>query len=256
MNIFSMSLPTVTVSILTYRRPTSFVATLRCLARQSHTEWRDVNVSVVNDGSHDDSYANLIDSQSWPFELSYLARERDPEDRPRPYSSRNISVADSSADVLWLLDDDLRFDDHTLFILRLYHMLLADERPVLVPHLADQNEPWHYQNPFPFCPPFENEDRVRPWVCSAGLSLRREDWNRVSGLDTVYDLSMGFADMDLGIRLHKDGCKVCLVDGVTVFIDDGGKSWRTEFLDRFCPKYSEHPNGVIFNERWPEYRLG
>jgi hypothetical protein len=45
-------------------------------------------------------------------------------------------------DVLWLVDDDLVFDDHTLFILRLYHMLLADARPVIVPHYADRQEPW------------------------------------------------------------------------------------------------------------------
>lgn len=255
MDIHDLSMPTVTVSIVTYKRAASFGETLRCLSRQNHTDWRDIRVSIVNDGSDDEEYRDIMDAP-WPFEGTYMARDRDPEDRPTLYSSRNISFENSMSDVFWLLDDDLRFDEHTLFILRLYHMMMADQRPVLVPHLADQQEPWHYQNPFSFCPPWKDGDRVRPWVCFAGLSLRREDWNAVGGIDLAYDLSMGFADMDLGIRLHKDGCNVCQVDGVTVFIQDQGKSWRTEILKRMYPNGMEHRNGLLFKERWPEYASG
>jgi glycosyltransferase involved in cell wall biosynthesis len=241
------TMPTVGIVICTYKRPQSLKRVLDNLAEQKHTDFEHIDVCVVNDGSHDEEY-EAIDFGAYPFSVSYLARARHPENRPQVYSSKNIGVENVTGDVLWLVDDDLVFDDHTLFILRLYHMLLADARPVIVPHYADKDEPWHYQNPFPFQPQPPTWDKLQTWVSFAGTSVRREDWARVGGVDLDYDGAMGFADLDLGIRLWKDGCCVIQADGLCCHIDDkeSGGSHRDRFL-------YNHRNGKLFISKHPDF---
>lgn len=255
MDIRDMAMPTVGVSIVTYKRAESLHKTLQCLAEQKHTDFRVVHVAIVNDGSHDAEYEAVI-KEPRPFDLDYIARDRDPQDRPRVYSCRNKAVAASRGEVLWLLDDDLRFDDHTLFIVQLYHMLFEGRRVVLIPHYADRDAPHYYQEPFSFNPPWPighpDEGRARIMLSFAGSSLRRVDWDKVGGVDEAYDGSMGFADHDLGLRLHQNGCNICQIDGACCFIDDAGESWRSYFLQKLHPD-GNHPNGDLFHSRWPDY---
>jgi len=245
-------MPTVGVVINTYKRPESLLRVLQCLADQAHTDFRDIDVVAVNDGSHECGYdEEKLKNDIWPFEFTYFSKERAEDDSPRLYSLKNFGVRTTTGEVIWLLDDDLIFDEHTLFILRLYHMFLASARPVIVPHYADVAEPHHYQNPFSFMPQPSDWDKMRTWVSFAGLSMRREDFEGVGGVDEQrYDGSMGFADLDLGLMLYHASCQVCLVDGITCFIDDEESgSHRTRILHSQMSS-TPHLNAKRFVEKW------
>lgn len=247
---FEGSHPRVSVVICTYKRPKSLLRVLDCLAEQKHTDWdKDhVEVVIVNDGSHDDGgYQDSYDN--YPFPVNYKPYPRHPEGLPNLYQIKNDAVQMTTFnEVIWLLDDDLIFDDHTLPILRIYHNLLQEYRVVLVPHYADRREPWHYQNHFPFQVQPVIFDKLRTWCSFAGTSLQKRDWDAVGGIDLRYNNAMGFADLDLGIMLWKDGCNVSLADGISCTIDD---SETGSHRDRFVHvKGTKHRNGMLFMEKW------
>jgi glycosyltransferase involved in cell wall biosynthesis len=162
------------------------------------------------------------------------------------YSLKNKAIMMAKHEVIWLLDDDLIIDNHTLFILRLYHMFLKHSRPLIVPHYANPGDPDHYQAPFSFMPQPPDWDKVRVWPAFAGMSFWKQDWERVGGIDEQYDEAMGFADLDFGIMMFNSGCQALLVDGITCFIDDreSGGSHRDRFI-------FNHQNGHKFMKKWP-----
>lgn len=237
-------LPKVTIVINTYNRPRSLGILLKHLSEQAHTNWADVEIVVVNDGSHNEAYQAVIERHSNQCSLKYHNIQRREDDRPQLYTLKNFGVDQSTfKEVVWLLDDDLMFDDHTLFVMRLYHMFLADSRPVVYPHYADAREPHHYQAPFDFQPQPVDWDKTRHWPAFAGMSIRYEDWQAVGGVDEIFDTAMGFADLELGIRLWQDGCQIILADGMCCFIDDRETgSHRDRFL-------FDHRNGKLFMEK-------
>jgi len=250
-----LRMPTVSAIISTYKRPKSLLRVLECLKSQAHTDFRDLDVVVVNDGSHQHGYEEIpLSNDDWPFEFTYYAEDRAKDDTPSLYSRKNFGVRATTGEVVLFLDDDLFFDEHTLFIIRLHHMFLANARPVLVPHYADKREPHHYQNPFAFLPQPLDWDKMRVWVSFAGLSLRRQDFEAVGGIDERYDGSMGFTDLDLGIMLYEDGCQVCQIDGACFFIDDAESdgSHRDQIIRRQL-ETDPHRNARLFVEKWGEH---
>ncbi|MBD3260195.1 MAG: glycosyltransferase [Candidatus Altiarchaeales archaeon] len=242
-----MHYPTVSVIVTTYNRPRSLQRMLACLAEQKHTNFDHLEVIIMDDGSdttltgHHDGFPLAVDYLT----IDYRYYKRGPG--PQLYSLKNKAVEIANNEVLWLLDDDLIFDDHTLILLRTHHALLSDRRPVLIPHLSDNSEPHWFQHPFHIDP---SPPEKTHWVSFAGLSLRKEDWLAVEGIDENFDGAMGFADLDLGHRLHKDGCFNVMVDGLTVHIDDEETgSWRHQFL-------ANHKNGMYFLDKWGDEEAG
>ena len=150
-------------------------------------------------------------------------------------------------EIVWLLDDDLIIDDHTLFIHRSYHFALKDARPVLRPHESNVAEPQYFQMPFEICAQPADWDKLRVWLSFAGASCRREDWQGVGGIDLRYGDAMGFADLDLGIRLWQSGCQVMQIDGICVHVDDRETG---SHRNRFIHTKREHHNGKLFMEKW------
>jgi len=233
-----MQYPKVSVVVTTYNRPKSLQAMLEHLRAQQHINWDDLEVIIMDDGSVTDPI-KFHSPELWPFEIVYEYHQRG--EGPQLYSLKNRAVDIAKNPVIWMLDDDLIFDRHTLIILRTIHALLEDIRPVVLPHYSDAAEPHHFQNPFPL--DVSPEEKTH-WVSFAGLSLWKKDFLKVGGIDENYDGAMGFADLDLGIRLHKDGCCNIMVDGVTCHIDDAETgSWRHQFLEN-------HQNGKYFLNKW------
>ncbi len=248
-DLTGLRLPKVSIVICTYKRPKSLERLLHNLNDQKHTDFQDVEVVIVNDGSHHLGYEPL-NFGDFNFDINYLNRPRRPDDLPTLYSSKNMGVAASNNEIIWLLDDDLIVDDHTLFILRQYFMLRPDDHIVLRAHEANESDPVHYQAPFSFSPQDWTWDKMRVWPSFAGLSLSREDWDLVDGIDEEYDRAMGFADLDLGLRLYNAGCNVTQVDGISVFIEDSETgSHRGYFLHL---DGREHRNGNLFMDKWPD----
>jgi glycosyltransferase involved in cell wall biosynthesis len=247
-NLLDHQLPTVSIIICTYQRPNSLSRLLDQIASQAHTVFSEIEVSIVNDGSHKTShYPNSYDR--YPFKVTYLARGRHVDGLPRVYSSKNIAVQNSTNDILWFLDDDLIIDDHTLFILRLYQMAYASKGVVLRAHEANPQDPVHFQAPFFFTPQDWSWDKLRVYPSFAGLSMHRQIWDDLGGLDEDYDLAMGFCDLDAGIRLWQLGYNIVQVDGISVWIDDSETgSHRDKFVHLGD---QEHRNGeVIFKGKW------
>jgi hypothetical protein len=94
-------------------------------------------------------------------------------------------------------------------------------------------------------------DKLRTWVSFAGLSFWRRDFEAVKGIDADrYDGSMGFCDLDLGLMMHNDGCQVCLVDGVTCFIDDSETGSHRHGILQRQHQTDPHRNARLFVEKW------
>lgn len=257
MQLFSdlthLSLPTVSICICTYMRPNSLTRLLDILASQAHTNFAEIEVSIVNDGSHETgSYPN--DFSRYPFKVIYTPRDRHPEDRPRVYSCKNMAIEQSNNEIVWLLDDDLIVDDHTLFIHRLYQMRFSDDGVILRAHEANARDPDPYQAPWPFTPQDWRMDKLRSWFSFAGASFHRDIWRDVGPIDEDFDGAMGFADLDWGIRAWRMGYNVTQADGFCVFIDDSETgSHRDKFLHY---EGVEHRNGEkVFRSKYPPEEL-
>lgn len=243
-NLSHLSYPPVSVVINTYNRPASLGRLLVCLSKQLHTDFRDLEVVIVNDGSDTPGYPTEFNNL--PFEVQYHDLDRHPEGKPLLYSRKNFGIMRAKHEAIWLLDDDLYFDEHSLLLLRVHMMFLKEARPLIIPHYADNGEPIHYQNPFPFQPQPIDWDKTAAWPSFAGMAFFKRDWELVGGIDTRYDGAMGFADLDFGLMMWLEGCQVMHLDGPTCFIDDGETgSHRNRFLE-------DHRNGKMFIEKWPE----
>lgn len=240
-------MPSVSAVICTHKRPNSLIRLLSCLEEQKHIDFDWLEVIIVNDGSHDQRYEQINFSRL-PFNSHYIAVDRRPDDRPQVYKCKNFGVSKAKHDVVWLLDDDLIVDDHTLFIHQLYHHLLPNSKMVVRPHDANPQEPFHYQAEFPFVPQDWTWDKIRNYPSFAGISLAKSLWDEVGGVDEDYDGAMGFADLDLGMRLWKVGANITQVDGCTIFIDDRETGSHRDRYVHWGDK--QHRNGNLFMEKW------
>ena len=244
-DLSDLQLPKVSIVISTYNRPVSLSRLLNCIADQKHTNFDDIEVLVANDGSDKPEYEDLLIQYKFEFHYNYFPRRED--GLPNLYHLKNEMVARAKNPVIWLLDDDLVIDDHTLFILRSHHAMLEYARPVLCAHTANVAEPQYYQMPFGIDAQPEDWDKLRVWSSFAGMSLWKRDWARVGGIDEIYFNAMGFADLDLGIELWKSGCQVMMIDGICVYVDDRETG---SHRDRYIHTYREHHNGNLFMEKW------
>jgi len=240
-----LQLPKVSVVITTYNRPASLQRLIDLLKQQKHTDFSDLEVIIMNDGSDKVAEYEAIDYGE--LDTTYIYSDRRVDNLPNVYHLKNNGITLSLNEVIWLLDDDLVIDDHTLFIMRSYHALLEYARPVLCPHLANPQEPYHFQNPFSINVQPLDWDKLRVWSSFAGMSFWKDDWKACGGIDEIYNDAMGFADLDFGIKLWKVGCQVMMVDGMTVFIDDRETG---SHRDRFIHTMREHHNGNLFMEKW------
>lgn len=238
-----LELPKVSVIITTYERPHSLQRLIDLLAQQKHTDKNDFEIIVMNDGSDKDYDGLNYDD----LNVNYQYHPRREDGLPNVYGLKNKAAMLAENELLWLLDDDLVIDDHTMFIMRSYHALLKGVRPVLCPHTANPQEPYHFQAPFSIITQPADWDKVRVWTSFAGISMAKVDWLAVDGIDEIYCNAMGFADLDLGVKLWKSGCQVMLVDGITVFVDDRETG---SHRDRFIHTVREHHNGNLFMEKW------
>jgi hypothetical protein len=248
-DLSNLQLPKVSIVISTYNRPNSLRRLLNVIADQKHTNFDDIEVLISDDGSNAETrsaYAPIND-RHWPFSLFHEYSPRREDGLPNLYRLKNETIKKAKNPLVWLLDDDLVVDDHTLFIVRSYHACLEETRPVLCAHTANVAEPQYYQMPFGIDAQPEDWDKLRVWSSFAGMSFWKRDWETVGGIDKRYNNAMGFADLDFGIELWKSGCQVMMIDGICVFVDDRETgSHRNGFIHT----YREHHNGNLFMEKW------
>jgi len=248
-------LPTISIIIATFNRPQSLQRVLDHIAKQVHFNFDQLDIGIVNDGStvsYDD-----VDFGVCPCPVEYVYRERAgvteqrPNGLPQVYSSRNMAVSKTKGEVLYFLDDDLYFMDHTLCVLQLYHSI--QDNILLIAHEANRGAPHYYPMAFAV-----RTQGPTGWTTTRGLSVRRKWFEQVGGFDADFDLSMGFADRDLGIRLVDDaGCDVWQANGITVFGDDSEtngslRDWVLRDWVREHPNDADHRNGVILWIKHPE----
>jgi GT2 family glycosyltransferase len=121
----------------------------------------------------------------------------------------------------------------------------------LVPHLANRVAKHYYLIPFEI-----RREGPASWVTSAGMSCPRSLVEKVGGFDEEFDLSMGFADRDFGIRLVEAGGEVVLANGIPMMVDDSESqgSWRDRVLRRFDREHpgQTHPNWLKLIKKYPE----
>lgn len=243
-DLSDLQLPKVSVVITTYERPVSLQRLIDLLEQQKHTNKDDLEIIIMNDGSENIQYEGL-DYKG--LDVTYVYNNRRDDGLPNVYKLKNDGIRMAENEVVWLLDDDLIIDDHTLFILRSYHAALEGAKPVLCPHTANASEPYHFQNPFQIDAQPEDWDKLRVWSSFAGMSFWKRDWQACGGIDERYNNAMGFADLDFGIKLWTVGCQVMMIDGITIFVED---SETGSHRDRFIHTTRPHHNGFLFMEKW------
>ena len=253
-----LHIPSISCVISTFNRPNSLLRLLEVLRTQAHVRWQEHEIIVVDDGSNTpiqdiapDYLETFQRDEKVLVPVRYLYQPRD-AGSPHLYRNMNWAGRTASKDVLWFVQDDLIFDDHSLFILQLLHA--AYPNTTMWPHLANQQDPGWYQYPGSIIACIE-EEQVYGYMW-AGSSTPRKIWEEMGGVDEDFDGSMGFADQDFAIRAFRNpNVDVALVRGICAFLDDDEShgSWRNKILTPWRASHpGEHdPNGVLFWKKWP-----
>lgn len=234
----------VAAIISTYRRPNSLIALLADLNRQKIANFENFKAFVMNDGSRGYDDIPMIKSN---FEIEYTFTPRLPSNQPQLYGLKNHAANEArnqGYDVLWFIDDDCRVDEYTLTGVMRLSEYLADKHPLFIAHYAygEHRNEW-YQCAWPFMPQKPGRPKLDLWTSFAGMVVRTEDFWAVEGIDERFDGYMGFADIELGIRLWRSGCCPIHTDWITHLMDDSesGGSLRNRFI-------GDHRNKKLFRE--------
>lgn len=250
----TITLPKMSIIIPTYKRPHSLHRLLKLIGMQNHTDFDDIEIVVVNDGSGDDVYDELNESEydKYPFDYLYLVTDRLPGDVPNVQEVINFGVRISTNPLLLILDDGLIIDTHVIFIHRLYHALLGAGVSLWPYECPVEKNPYH-SDACEQAPRVIREatgPMIDVWITMGGNSIDRESWEAIDGLDLVYTGNVGADDRDFAIRLYKAGVRIIQADGITRVNSDEetGGSWTAKLAP-----IGGHINEGIFLDRWPEY---
>jgi glycosyltransferase involved in cell wall biosynthesis len=255
--MIATTLPPVSVIIPAYKAPQSLNRLLKILETQGHTDPGDLEVIVVNDGSHDSSYEAIANvSGAWPFSFVYYPVLRRCDDAPNVQAVINFAVNMSHHPLLIIMDDKLVIDSHTIFLHRLIHGLQNDSKLLVFPYECNDGDE--------HCPQADYEFRlatgrlVDVWVTFGGNSLWRAAWDDLGGLELDYSGGVGADDRDFAVRAYQAGYRILQMPGITRINSDAetggsftaqlsstlGEQNENLFLERF-PEYAGHHWGVI-----------
>lgn len=195
------TLVTVSVIIPTYNRKDWLIETLKSLAQQTLPTDR-FEVIVVDDGSTDGT-ADVIE-MGFPFTLRYFWQTNQGD-----AAARNSGAAQSQADVLVFLDDDILVEPNYLASLTKEHQSAKNRIVVGTEYLWLKTA-----NPLMQHPSAVKTSNTDPAtkevaftdVCSRNMSIRREAYYEIGmmqGLD--FPGSSMWCDVDFAYRAHQQG---------------------------------------------------
>jgi serine acetyltransferase/GT2 family glycosyltransferase len=194
--------PRLAVVFATYNRPDGARQVLADLAAQTLPP-EDFEVAVVDDGSRVDVREALADVQP-PFRLQLLR-----QDNAGQGAARHRGVLATTAPVVLFVDDDVRFGPDFLEGHVEAHAAgarLVQGEIASPPSLAGRPlfERFHQDQLERFAAAVESgRQPLRGTdVCTANVSVRREDYMAVGGFDTTLGRS---EDRELGVRLELAG---------------------------------------------------
>jgi GT2 family glycosyltransferase len=199
---------TVSVCIPTFNRRRILLRTLRSLGLQDEP-FKNFEVIVGDDGSHDGTL-EAVSSLRVPYRLQIFT-----EANAGPAAATNLAARHAVNDILVLLDDDqiaspglirAHIEAHQRYgdIMVQGLFPLADEcrsrgsSLLYESHLLNDLAPCDVEHPF------------SKGIWSANVSVRRESWQRVGGLDETFR-EYGGEDTDFGIRVAASGCPMVFV---------------------------------------------
>jgi glycosyltransferase involved in cell wall biosynthesis len=240
--------PRLTVAISTYRRPEGLERTLAALRPQIEGNPRR-EVSIVNDGSHDDAYEAV--ARKYADIISY---------RPLPVNAgiakaRNASAAGARGDYLVFTDDDCeappwwldwleaRLDaDPELDVIAGTTQALMPDKPRFMERVNA-----HYM----FIPHPHGPKEMKLFV-TANVAIRRSLFERVGGFG-FEGFSAAGEDTELSVRLANAGARAAIdlnwyvrhdvSDGL---IQQMRRFWRYGYANVFLRRYTTAP--LVYQE--------
>jgi len=201
---------TASVCIPTFNRREILLQTLDSLRLQDEP-FENFEVIVGDDGSRDGTF-EAVCSLPMPYRLRIFTHQNG-----GPAAATNLAARHAVNDVLVLLDDDqiaspglirAHIEAHRRYgdILVQGLFPLADvsrnrgSSLLYESHLLNDLAPYDVEHPF------------SKGIWSANVSVRRETWQRVGGLDETFR-EYGGEDTDFGFRIAASGCPVIFVPG-------------------------------------------
>jgi GT2 family glycosyltransferase len=216
-----MSLPDISVVIVTYNRPGLLKRILEALAEQ---EGACIEIIVTDDGSDPRPVIEeMVDTYLWTEDRGY--------DRG---GALNRGVERARAPHLLLMDDDCV--PRSSQFCRAHLDELANAR-------VCAGQLWIWQTEKDGEPVGDPVLAKGEWFTTANLSIERELFLEIGGFDPVFTGAYGEEDVDLGIRLEERGVDV-------VF---GGDDTAVDHIGRFFPQEQRSlVNRWKLYRKWPE----
>lgn len=228
------SSPALRVVVATHERPDSLDRLLNALSRQSLPPDRFL-VVVVNDGSHDERYARVL--ERYPS-VRYLPLAR----RSGPATARNRGATGATGEWIVFTDDDCLPPSDWLE--RFWSskdgdavggkVALAPGKPLgaVARCLQASN----------FIRPYKGPDGRIFCLPTANLGVRRTSFEAVGGFDVRFPRAGG-EDMDLTYRLLKSGAKAVIAESWVTYHE------APEGFAEFCGRYFRYGYGETLFRR-------
>jgi glycosyltransferase involved in cell wall biosynthesis len=191
------------VVVATYNRPDGLTSLLSDLSAQQLSAAR-FEVVVVDDGSSPAARAS-IEKLTLPYGVKLIEQENSGQ-----AVARDVGIRASTADVIVIVDDDMRVSPE--FLREHLELHEAGHRLVLgeirsAPELGQMPlfERFHARSHATYLAGVRRGEPVHgDAVCTGNVSLRREDYLSIGGFDASLPCS---EDRDLGIRLERFGAQ-------------------------------------------------
>jgi glycosyltransferase involved in cell wall biosynthesis len=246
------------IVVATYNRPRSLMRLLNNIDSQVRIDLKScVKVCVVDDGSDIDLTGLFPPCR---FGFIYIYRNRNEDDLPRVYSSRNIAAGHViDADLILQLDDDLEFNERALSEMQNLAALYDEGHGdwAWIARVSDNHDIEDVDDYSRGRDGRWYDGRARLTKAkytdggSAGLLMPARTWLGIEGYDEHFDFCMGVADQEMLLRIQKIGGDLMLAPYFMNIDDSESGSWRESMIDR-AVSVGRSKNEVLFNTKHPD----
>lgn len=229
-----MKFPRVSIVMPVYNRGYILEKTLYYLTLQ---DYENIEYVIVDDGSTDNT-SEIV--KKFP-KIKYIYRENG-----GCAAARNTGIKNSTGDIILFVDSDVFVPPDLARIHVKYHLkfsrAIVQGQIIRIIRIEDA-----------FRQKFSIYDYSRSFFDTANVSVRKKDLEKVGGFDEI-NFKKGWEDLDIGIRLLKDGVKVKRIIREGYVWHYEGDYSKESILDFFEDRVREGKASVDFLKKYPTFQ--
>ncbi|MCK5057791.1 MAG: glycosyltransferase family 2 protein [Candidatus Aminicenantes bacterium] len=228
--------PKVSIIIPVYNRGFMLQRVIRSLMDQSYP---NIEIIMIDDGSTDDSYAIM---RQYPQIHAFSQENRGPA------AARNTALKHTTGDIVLFMDSDAIAPSDLVEI----HVKTLSKHPGAIVQgqvisIMDLDDA--------FVVPFSLRHYSRAFFATGNVSVRKSCIDEVGGFDDA-TFRKGWEDLDLGLRLRKNGLKVKrLYKQGYVWHFEGSIHDEKNIYDFFADRFIEGRSAVDFYRKHPSFSI-